>query len=281
MSAAPLPVRPFPATRYAAALLVLGVVLGSFLWLRIDPAEVFAGGTADALHAVGSRMWPPRTDAETLANAGKGAVETLCMSVVGTLLGAAIGLVLMPFACETLLVRGPLVDDEDRPIGLHSAALAAHHAARLAANVLRTVPYFVWAILFWFMVGPGTFTGALAIAVHTGGVIARNYSQVLDQTDPRALAALRSSGARRAHVFLFGMLPASRSALAAFTLYRWEVNLRESTVLGLVGAGGLGHHLVYAIGIFDWRAAATHLAAIMVLVLAVDALSTVVRRKLL
>jgi phosphonate transport system permease protein len=187
----------------------------------------------------------------------------------------------MPFCCETLLVRGPAVDEEGRPASRRAVALSIHHAARLVANVLRTVPYFVWAVLFWFMVGPGTFPGALAIAVHTGGVIARNYALALDQTDPRPQTALRAAGARRAHVFLFGMLPSARAALASYTMYRWEVNIRESTVLGLVGAGGLGFHLSYAIGIRDWNAAATQLLTIVVLVLGVDALSTVVRKRLL
>lgn len=249
--------------------------------LDLDVASVLTARTLSSAGETFSRLWPPRTDEATLATVGRALLETLSMSAVGTMLGAAIGLVLMPFCCETLFVRGPLVDEEKRPFGQRAAALALHHAARLVANVLRTVPYFVWAMLFWFMVGMGVFPGALALAVHTGGVIARNYAQALDNVDPRPCEALRAAGARRAHVFLFGVLPSARAALASLTLYRWEVNIRESAVLGIVGTVGLGFHVKYAFGTFDHRTAATHLLAMVAIVLCVDAFSAVVRRKLL
>lgn len=281
MSAPAIPRRPFPWAATTTVTVLVVCLAAAAVHLDLDIASVFTERSLDAAGETLGRLWPPTLDEKTLGNAGKGVLETLSMSLVGTLVGAAIGLVLMPFCCETLLVRGPLVEEEDRPLARSAAAQSAHQAARLVANVLRTVPYFVWAVLFWFMVGPGTFPGALAIAVHTGGVIAKNYALALDQTDLRPQAALRAAGARRAHVFLFGMLPSARAALASYTLYRWEVNIRESTVLGLVGAGGLGYHLSLAMGIRDWNAAATHLGAIIVLVLAVDALSAVLRRRMM
>ena len=281
MTAAAVAARSFPVRRVAAACIVVACVLASAAWLELDLASLASRSTLTAAAATAERMWPPRLDSETLHRAASGVLETLSMSIVGTFLGALAGLVLMPFCSETLFARGVLVDEEDRLPGSRAAASGVHHAARLVANLLRTVPYFVWAVLFWFMVGPGTFPGALAIAVHTAGVIARNYAQALDQVDLRPSAALRASGSRRSHVFLFGMLPAARTALVSLTLYRWEVNIRESTVLGLVGAGGLGFHLSYGIGIFDWKAVGTYLAAIIVLVLCVDALSSYVRRRLL
>jgi phosphonate transport system permease protein len=281
VSAAAIPRRPSAWPLVAGAFLVALAATAAVLRLHLDVSDVFTARTMKYAAETFERLWPPRVDDGTLAAVRRGFVETLSMSVVGTLLGALIGLALMPFCCETLLVRGGIVDEEDRPFALRLAVAAAHHGARLAANVLRTVPYFVWALLFLLMVGQGMFPCTLAIAAHSGGVIARNYAQSLDAVDLRPSAALRAAGARRSHVFLYGMLPAARSALASFTLYRWEVNIRESAVLGLVGNVGLGFHLTYSIGIFDWRAAATHLAAIMVLVLAVDALSARIRRSLL
>jgi phosphonate transport system permease protein len=280
MSSVAAPHRRFPARRVAVALCAAAFVAASILWLGLDLGALASGQTLDALGVVASRLWPPDLGSKTLANMVSGVVQTLSMSIVGTSLGALLGFVLMPFCSEVLFVRGPLVEEDRRGRRRHAAALALHQAARLAANVLRTVPYFVWAVLFWFMVGPGTFTGALAIAVHTGGVIARNYAQALDNVDLRPSLALSASGARRTHVFVFGMLPAARTALLSLTLYRWDVNIRESTVLGLVGAGGLGFHLYHAIGIFDWSAAATHLGAIMALVLGVDFVSAAVRKRL-
>jgi phosphonate transport system permease protein len=272
--------RPFPTAALAWTAALAAVVVLCVRRLDLDFDFLTDPRSVDALGATFGRMWPPRLDEETLSNLGDGVLTTLSMSLVGTLLGALGGLALMPFCSETLFLRGPLVDEEGRRAPRAVAAWTLHNAARLVANVLRTVPYFVWAVLFFFMVRPGPFPGTLAIAVHTAGVIARNYAQALDQTDLRPQAALRAAGARRTHVFLFGMLPGARTALVALTLYRWDVNIRESTVLGLVGAGGLGFHLNYAISIRDWRAAGTHLFAIIALVLAVDALSGFVRKRL-
>ena len=272
-----------PSSRPGVWALV-AVVLSLAAMARLGIGAEALGSIADVLRGLANltaRMWPPRLEAATLADVVRGTGETLSMSVVGTAMGAVIGLALMPLCCETLLVRGVLLAEERRSGAAIATELGLHHAARAIANVLRTVPYFVWALLFWFMVGPGAFAGALALGVHTGGVVARTYSQALDAVDPRPVAALRAIGARRLHILLFGLLPESRVALASLTLYRWEVNLRESAVLGLVGGVGLGFHLKYAIGIFDWRAVATHLAALVLLVLAVDALSTRVRRLLL
>jgi phosphonate transport system permease protein len=280
MSGAALVRRRFPlvAAAWIAAFVVILVACARRL--DLDLTFLSDARSLDAARETFGRMWPPATDAATLEKVWDGVRTTVAMSLAGTLLGAIGGLLLMPLCCETLFLRGPLVDEEGRRPWTTAVALALHHAARLVSNVFRTVPYFVWAVLFFFMVRPGPFPGTLAISVHTAGVISRNYAQALDQTDSRPQAALRSAGARRSHVFLFAMLPSARTALAALTLYRWDVNIRESTVLGLVGAGGLGFHLNYAISIRDWNAAGTHLLAIMVLVVLVDALSTWLRKRM-
>ncbi len=262
------------------AVAAAAVVVACAVWLRLRPGDLFNAQTIDSARSVVDRLWPPRLDLAILGKAGKGILETLSISIAGTFIGALIGLLLMPFCSQTLFVLGSLVEGEE---GRASRGLswAIHFGARLIANVLRTVPYFVWAILFWFMVGLGPFPGALAIGVHTGGVFARLYSTALDHLDPRPLEALRAAGAGRSSVLLYGMLPAARSALTAYTLYRWEVNIRESAVLGIVGAGGLGFHISYSIGMFDWGSLATYLIAVIGLVLAVDAASARIRRALL
>lgn len=256
------------------------LILAAAVWLRLRPAELFSTQAIDSARSVLDRLWPPRLEAAVLARAARGVVETFSISVAGTFLGALLGLILMPFCSQSLFVFGSLVEGEERP-GLRGVSWGIHLTARLVANLLRTVPYFVWAILFWFMVGLGPFPGALAIAVHSGGVFARLYSSALDQLDPRPLQALHAIGARRSSILVFGMLPAARSALTAYTLYRWEVNIRESAVLGIVGAGGLGFQISYALGTFDWGSLATYLVAVIGLVLAVDAASAQLRRALL
>lgn len=265
---------------WALLAAALAVVVACAVWLRLRPGDLLNAQTLDSARSVVDRLWPPRIDAAVLSKAGLGVLETLSISIAGTFIGALIGLALMPFCSQTLFVLGSLVEGEEGRAS-RGMSWAIHLGGRLVANVLRTVPYFVWAILFWFMVGLGPFPGALAIGVHTGGVFARLYSTALDQLDPRPLEALRAAGAGRSAVLLFGMLPAARSALTAYTLYRWEVNIRESAVLGIVGAGGLGFQISYAIGTFDWGSLATYLIAVIALVLAVDAASARLRRALL
>jgi phosphonate transport system permease protein len=270
-----------PRTEIAIAAGLVLFVLACAVWLRLDPRRIFGAQTIDSLRAVVARLWPPRLNGEVLRKAGRGVVETLSISIVGTTLGAVIGLALAPFCSQTQLLVGTIFEGDRPGPAERGVASALHWGARLLANFLRTVPYFVWAILFWFMVGLGPFAGALAIAVHTGGVFARLYATAMDQVDPRPLEALRAVGAGRLQVLLFGTLPAARSALASYTLYRWEVNIRESAVLGLVGAGGLGFYISYAIGTFDWSSLATYLIAVIGLVLMADALSARLRRALL
>jgi phosphonate transport system permease protein len=226
-------------------------------------------------------MWPGNWELDTVRNACIGAFQTLSMSIVGTALGAVMGLLLMPFCSTLLFVSGPLVDEEVRPRWASLAARTTQAIARAIANTFRTVPYFVWAVLFVYMIGLGTFPGALAITLHTGGVFARLFSTALDNVPPEPLAVLRAAGARRWHVLLFGMLPAVRPALVSYTLYRWEVNIRESAVLGLVGAGGIGYWLQFSMGTFDRHAVFTYLLAAMALVLAVDWLSARLRKALI
>ena len=146
---------------------------------------------------------------------------------------------------------------------------------------MRTIPYLILAMLFVFMVGLGPFAGALALALHTGGVFGRLYAQAIDELDPRPLLALQATGASRFQIWFYGMLPALRPALLSYTFYRWEVNIREAAVLGFVGAGGLGYHIQFALGTFHWSALGTYLLATLVLVLAVDALSARLRKALL
>lgn len=275
---APAPTLPW--SLIAGAVLITVATTAACLWLSLDPTELVSVEVFTAIRDVAARMWPVDTTMETLQEAWKGFWETLAISIAGTALGALIGLALLPLCCTGLLARGPLVSATRRGPVRATLEHSLHLACRLIANVLRTVPYFVWALLFWFMVGLGPFPGALAIAVHTGGVFARLYSSAADQLEPQPLQALSASGARRFHVFLFGMLPALRPALVSYTLYRWEVNIRESAVLGIIGPIGIGYSLKYGFGVFDYHAVGTYLLAIMVLVLLVDGVSAWLRRRL-
>lgn len=283
MSAGAAAVLAAPRPRQAAAwAAVLSVLLALCAWrIDFDPTLLLGEAGREQFVHWWQRFRTPDTASEVLGKALAGAGQTLSIAIVGTGIGAVIAFVLMAFSSRALLVAGPLVDEEGHGAGRRAAVLAVHHGARLVANALRTIPYLVWAIFFVLTVGLGPFPGALAIGLHTGGVLGRLFSTALDDVDTRAPGALLASGSPAPAIFWWGLLPAARPALLSYALYRFEVNVREAAVLGVVGAGGLGQHLYLAMNRFDYEQAGTYLLAIMALVLAVDAVSAQVRKRVL
>ncbi|HET6922140.1 MAG TPA: ABC transporter permease subunit, partial [Anaeromyxobacteraceae bacterium] len=112
--------------------------------------------------------------------------------------------------------------------------------ARGLLNLGRTLPELLWALVLIFAVGLGPFAGALALGIHTAGVLGRLYAETLEEVATPPVDALRAAGASGAAASVFAVLPQAFPQLVAYTLYRWEVNIRASAVLGVVGAGGLG-----------------------------------------
>ncbi|MBP8272706.1 MAG: ABC transporter permease subunit, partial [Sphaerotilus sp.] len=150
--------------------------------------------------------------------------------------------------------------------------------ARLLLNALRSVPELVWAALLLVSAGLGPLPGTLALALHTTGVLGRLLAEALENVPPEPAVVLRSRGAGVVQVFLFATLPQVSAQWLAYSLYRWENNIRAAAVLGVVGAGGLGQMLSYHLSLFQMREACTVLLAMIGLVALVDAGSAWVRR---
>lgn len=278
-AAAAMPVlrapRPWRALGIVAAILFLLVLCA--IRVEFDPTTMFGENGREQFVAWWERFRKPDFAPEIVDKAWRGALQTLAIAFAGTSIGALIGFVLLPFACSRLLVAGRFVDEDGR----RPLLLVLHHAARLTQNALRTVPYLVWAIFFVLTIGLGPFPGALAIGLHTGGVLGRLFATAADDVPAAPLDALRQSGSNATGVFWWGMIPSSRPALVSYFLYHFEVNVREAAVLGIVGAGGLGQQLWLALNRFDYEATGTYLGTVMILVLTVDWLSAIVRRRLL
>ena len=148
----------------------------------------------------------------------------------------------------------------------------------LLLNLLRSVPELVWATLTALAVGLGPFAGALALALHTTGVLGRLYAEALQNTPATAARALRQAGSGCAMAFLYGTLPGAAPQLVAYTLYRWEMNIRMAAILGFVGAGGLGQLLYVELSLFHHAQAGTVILAMLALSVAVDWASAALRR---
>jgi phosphonate transport system permease protein len=241
----------------ASISLLLGLTISivtSFIYLEIGLKSLF---TAEAARSIGefiASFFPPDLSAEWLGKVGKGIWETLAISIVGTLLAAIAGLLM---------------------------ALPKWRAPwSFVLNTLRSVPELVWATITALAVGLGPFAGALALALHTAGVLGRLYAEALANAPAAPGHALRLAGSGNGLSFLYGTLPGAGPQLIAYTLYRWEMNIRMAAILGFVGAGGLGQLLYFELSLFHHAQASTVIIAMLLLSVAVDQSSAWLRRHL-
>lgn len=198
----------------------------------------------------------PDLDPQVLREVAAAAVQTLQIALAGLLLSA---LAAVPLA---LLLAGS-----------SRAARPLRALARLVAALLRGVPELVYALLFVAVVGLGPLAGTLAVGVHGAGLLAKLWSEQLEAVDDRPVRAARLAGAGRSAVLLLAVLPAARPGLLSLLLYQLECNVRTATVLGIVGAGGLGSAIDLSLRLFDYARLGTLIIAVLLLVLGVDALS--------
>ncbi|MCR6477612.1 phosphonate ABC transporter, permease protein PhnE [Variovorax sp. ZS18.2.2] len=257
-----LPPRPPPCLRcrFAVGLIAVAVV-ASFVYLGIDYRAL---GSAESLRLMGkfiAEFFPPDVSPDFLAKVGNGALQTLAVSALGTVLAALAGAVL------ALPASG-------------RAGWLPRHVARFILNFLRSVPELVWAALMVLAAGIGPFAGALALALHTTGVLGRLFAEALENAPREPEHALTLSGAGPVAAFSYASLPIVLPQWVAYTLYRWEMNIRMAAVLGFVGGGGLGQLLYFHLSIFQQQQAMTVLIAMFVLVTLVDFASARLRRGL-
>jgi phosphonate transport system permease protein len=223
-----------------------------------------------------AKMFPPEVDPVFLRSLMLPLVQTIGISVMGTLIGVFIG------AALTLPATSTLVLGEDNERGRHSrierlARKFLYYWARLALNILRSIPELVWVLVCVLAVGLGPFAGTLAIGLHTAGVLGKLYAETLEEVPARPIEALRAAGARPLQILIWGVWPQARGMLASYTVLRWDFNLRVATVLGLVGGGGLGQSIYNNVQLGFYPRVATLIAIIYALVLVTNWLGNKLR----
>ena len=168
--------------------------------------------------------------------------------------------------------------------------LAAHNLVRSPALNLfaklilvssRSVNSLVWALLFVGIFGPGALAGTLAIAFRSIGFVGKLFGEALEEMQPGPIEALAAAGAPWMSRMAFGYWPQVRPAFWSIALFRWDINVRESAVLGLVGAGGIGMALDSALNLFQWNRVALILFAIVAIVIVAEIVVTQVRRRVI
>ena len=270
--------------RHPSTWLLTGLFAALVLWsvhgIQIDlPALLGAEGRHQMVAYV-RKLFPPDLSAAMLREAVVGALETFAISFVGSVLAVLIALPLSVLTARTVLYRGILYEGRRLRAWEKGLRLGVYAVARGVLNLLRTIPEIVWALIFVFLVGLGPFPGALALGVHTGGVLGKLFGEVLEAVDPEPLEALQGTGASRLRILLYGVLPQALPQFVSYSLYRWEVNIRAAAVLGFVGAGGLGQRIYIAISLFWENQLLTLILAVYLMVTLVDALSAFLRRRL-
>jgi phosphonate ABC transporter permease subunit PhnE len=180
-------------------------------------------------------------------------------------IGGLIGLVLA-------LITGP---KQALPTGL-----ILYFIIRTILNGTRSVESLVMAIVFVIWVGIGPFAGSLALALHTLAALAKLYSEQVESILPGPLEAVTATGANRLQTIVYAVVPQIVSPYISFTMYRWDINVRMSTIIGFVGGGGIGFLLQQNINLLDYRAASVQMLAIAVVVALMDYVSSVVRERM-
>ena len=145
----------------------------------------------------------------------------------------------------------------------------------------RSVNTIIWALLFVAIFGPGVLAGILAVMFRSIGFIGKLMGEAIEEIDRRPVEAMQATGASKMKVVLYAIVPQVMPAFFAIIILRWDINIRESTVLGLVGAGGIGVLLQGSIDLFAWQTVATILLAIVVLVILGEALTSALRKKVI
>lgn len=246
--------------RFVALALGIAVVYAVSLDLaQIDLARLAIGLPKLAYWA--SKAWPPDLSEidRLLVRAG----ETVAMATIGTTFAAVLALPLCILAARNT-TPSPLI----------------YAPTRWLLNALRGVDSFVFALIFVAAVGLGPFAGVLGITLHITGSMAKLWSEAIEASAPEPMDAARMTGASRLKVIAYALVPDVLPSLASVALYMWEFNVRSSTVLGIVGAGGIGQELKNSMDLLLFPRLFTILLIILAMVTVIDQFSAWLRRRL-
>lgn len=252
------------AERGVRTAVYVGAAVAFVAALRnIEIVPEFVRDTPAQVRDLFVRMWP--VDWGFLASTVVDAMlETLHIATLGTLATLVIAFPLGVLTAANIVSRGWI-----------------RFIARLILVASRSVNSLVWALFFVAVFGPGALAGTIAITFRSIGFVGKLLGEAIEQAAPGPVEAIEAVGAPWPSVFMKGIWPQVRPAFVSIALLRWDINVRESAVLGLVGAGGIGLVLDSALNVFHWREVAAILVAIAGVVLAAEAAVTFLRKRIL
>ena len=198
----------------------------------------------------------------------KGAAVTVAMALMATTLAMLVAVPISFLAAHNLMGGNPFT-------------LGIYYVVRTILNILRSIEALIIAIIFVTIVGLGPFAGMMALAIHSIAALAKLYSEVIEGIDNGPIEAVYATGASWVQMVRYAVIPQIVPAFTSFTIYRWDINVRSATVIGLVGGGGIGFLLVELIRVNNMRGVSAVFIAIAVIVIVLDFISAKVRERLI
>lgn len=258
------PERP-PATRVIRWVVPIILIVPA-IWAALDldiSLERLVEAPADIWAILREMLFPPEFSSEAFSRIRPAVLESLYIAWVGTMIGAFFSFILAFPAAKNL-----------SPTWLSTII-------RQIFNAIRAFPELLVAFVLLPITGLGAWTGTLAIGFHSIGTLGKLSSEVIEGIDPGPLEAIEAAGGRWNAVMRFGVLPQVMPTIVAYWLYRFEINLRVSAFLGVIGAGGIGAEMITQLRYRDFPKAGAVLITVVVVVLIIDTISAAIRRRII
>jgi phosphonate transport system permease protein len=193
-------------------------------------------------------------------------VETIVLGMMATLFGIIFSIPVSFLAARNLMSGSPLT-------------MALYYITRTILNIIRSIEPLIWAILATVVVGLGPFAGVIALTVHSIAALGKLYSESIESIDPGPIEAIQATGATRLQTIMYAVVPQMIPPFISFSIYRWDINVRMSTIIGLVGGGGIGFLLIQYIRLLDYRSAGIAVWFIAITVATLDYVSADIRQR--
>ena len=193
-------------------------------------------------------------------------VETIFMGMMATLFGIIFSIPISFLAARNIMAGSWVT-------------IMIYYITRTVLNIIRAIEPLIWAIIAVVWVGLGPFAGIIALTVHSIAALGKLYSEAIEAIDPGPIEAVQATGANRLQTIMFAVVPQMIPPFVSFSIYRWDINVRMSTIIGLVGGGGVGFILIQYIRLLDYRAAGIAVWFIAVTVAVLDYVSSEIRQR--
>jgi phosphonate transport system permease protein len=244
--------------RYVAGLIAIVAVVIS--WALLDVNYNFLATAPRELADLIARMYPP--DAAYTGEIVRPLIETIHIAVLGTALAVIISVPVAMLGAENTT--------QNR---------ITYGIGKFIISASRSVNVIIWALIFVIILGPGALAGVLAVGVRSIGFTSKLIAEAIEEIDPGQVEAVRATGASSLEAAIYGIVPQVKPAFIGVSTYRWDINVRASTIIGFVGAGGIGVNLSTSINFFAWQRVLVILLAILGVVIFSEFTSAYLRRK--